>query len=127
VTTEPDPPAALEGPPLAADAVAPAFGRWWVPWSKAQLAAHPLRVTLDEHVASGKPTVRSEACDELAEHVRERAPAGSPELLHGDPSALLGRTDRCWWLHYDGIMGPGLGAALTTHGRVLVVWIVLEG
>jgi hypothetical protein len=71
--------------------------------------------------------VKAEACDELAEHVSARAPVGSPELLFGDPSALRGRTDRCWWLHHDGLLSTGLGAALASDGRVLVVWVVLEG
>lgn len=114
------------GPPLSTDAVVPSFRRWWATFSGDQLTSHPLRATLDERVATGG-TVRAEACDTLAEHVRERAPKGSPELLHGDPASLDGRTDRCWWLHHDGMLGPGLGAALASDGRVLAVWIVVEG
>lgn len=126
--TTPAPTAAPEplGPALAAEAVAPAFGRWWAAWSKEHLATHPLRATLDERVAAGG-TVKAHACDELAAHAHERAPVGSAELLYGNPAALRGRTDRCWWLHHDGMMGPGLGAALASDGRVLVVWVVREG
>lgn len=125
-TPEPSPEPASPGPPLAPEAVAPHFQRWWAAWSKEHLAAHPLRATLDERVAAGG-TVKAQGCDALAEHVQARAPLGSPELLHGDPAALRGRTDRCWWLHHDGMMGAGLGAALASDGRVLVVWVVLEG
>jgi hypothetical protein len=114
------------GPPLAAGEVAPAFQRWWATWSSEHLAAHPLRARLDERVKAGG-NAKAEACDVLAEHVRGRAPVGSPELLYGDPAALLGRSDRCWWLHHDGMMGAGLGAALASDGRVLAVWVVLEG
>lgn len=128
MTTTPVPSSepASPGPALAAEAVVPHFQRWWAAWSKEHLAAHPLRVTLDERVAAGG-TSKPQACDALAEHVRERAPLGSPELLHGDPAALRGRTDRCWWLHHDGMMGPGLGAALASDGQVLAVWVVREG
>lgn len=125
-TTPPSPEPEPPGPPLAAEAVVPHFQRWWKAWSRGHLASHPLRATLDERVAVGG-TVKAEACDALADHVKARAPAGSPELLHGDPAALRGRSDRCWWLHHDGMMGPGLGAALGSDGRVLVVWVVLEG
>ena len=124
-TTNPPTPAPA-GPPLAAEAVVPHFQRWWKAWSGEHMATHPLKATLDERVAAAG-TVRSEACDVLAEHVSARAPAGSPELLFGDPAALRGRSDRCWWVHHDGMMGAGLGAALASDGRVLVVWVVLEG
>jgi hypothetical protein len=122
--SHPDPPP--PGPALAPEAVVPHFQRWWATWTKEHLATHPLRVTFDERVAAGG-TVKAEACDVLAEHVAERAPAGSPELLYGDPSALRGRSDRCWWLHHDGMLSAGLGAALGRDGQVLVVWVVLEG
>lgn len=119
-------PPAAPGPPLSATDVVPTFQRWWKAWSPEHLASHPLRVTLDERVAAGG-RAKQEACDVLAEHVSERAPTGSPELLLGDPAALRGRGDRCWWLHHDGMMGPGLGAALASDGTALVVWIVSEG
>lgn len=114
------------GPPLAAAQVVPTFQRWWKPWSSEHLAAHPLEDRLDELVAAGGHA-KQEACDVLAEHVAARAPTGSPELLLGDPAVLRGRGDRCWWVHHDGMMGPGLGAALASDGTVLVVWIVSEG
>lgn len=125
-TPAPPPSHTPPGPPLAAAEVAPAFQRWWAPWSSEHLRAHPLKQGLDERVAAGGHA-KPQACDALAEHVTERAPAGSPELLYGDPAALRGRGDRCWWLHHDGMMGPGLGAALASDGTVLVVWIVSEG
>ena len=109
-----------------ADAVVPHFQRWWKVWSSEHLATHPLVATLDERVAAGGHA-KQEACDVLAEHIAERAPAGSPARLFGDPAALRGRSSRCWWLHHDGMMGPGLGAALASDGTVLVVWIVSEG
>jgi hypothetical protein len=114
------------GTPLASDAIAASFRRWWVTFSRDQLASHPDREWLDQRV-DATTTPRARSCDELAEHVRQRAPAGSPELLYGDASALEGRTDRCWWLHHDGMLDSGLGAALGSDGRVLAVWIVLEG
>lgn len=126
VTTTRPPTPAPEGPPLAADAVVPHFQRWWKVWSSEHLATHPLVATLDERVAAGGHA-KQEACDVLAEHIAERAPAGSPARLFGDPAALRGRSSRCWWLHHDGMMGPGLGAALASDGTVLVVWIVSEG
>ncbi len=121
------PPADAEppGPPLAAEEVVPTFRRWWAPWSKAQLAGHPLQATLDERVAAGG-TVRSEACGWLEAHVRERAPEGSPERLYWD-LAKIAQDAPCWWIHHDGMMGPGLGAALTRDGRVAAVWVVREG
>jgi hypothetical protein len=125
-TTPPSPEPEPAGPPLAAEAVVPHFQRWWKPWSNEHLAANPLKEELDERVAAGA-TAKSEACEQLAAHVSARAPVGSPELLFGDPAALHGRTDRCWWLHHDGMMSTGLGAALASDGRVLVVWVVLEG
>lgn len=121
-TASPPPP----GPPLAAADVVPAFQRWWTPWSSEHLAAHPLKARLDELVTAGGHA-KQEACDVLAEHVAARAPAGSPELLLGDPAVLRGRSERCWWLHHDGMIGAGLGAALAADGTVLVVWIVSEG
>ena len=123
---EPEPEPEPAGVPLTAEAVTPHFQRWWSKWSPEHLASNPLRVTLDERVAAGG-TVKAEACEVLADHVSARAPTGSAELLFGDPAALRGRTDRCWWLHHDGMMGAGLGAALASDGRVLVVWVVLEG
>ena len=127
-TPDPDPPPGdvAPGPPLAAADVGPAFQRWWTPWSKEHLATHPLKDRLDELAARGG-TVKEQACDALADHVADRAPAGSPERLLGDPAALRGRGERCWWLHHDGLMGPGLGAALASDGTVRVVWIVSEG
>lgn len=120
------PPRSPESGPLAADAVVPHFQRWWKRWSSQHLAADPRRTTLDERVAAGG-AARSTACDVLATHVEERAPAGSPELLLGDPATLRGRGGQCWWLHHDGLMGPGLGSALAEDGTVLVVWVVREG
>ena len=125
-TTTPSPEPEPAGPPMAAEAVVPHFQRWWKTWSAEHLVGNPLRDRLDARVAAGG-TVKSEACEVLAEHVKARAPVGSPELLFGDPAALHGRTDRCWWLHHDGMMSTGLGAALASDGRVLVVWVVLEG
>jgi hypothetical protein len=113
-TTPPSPEPA--GPPLAAEAVVPHFQRWWKAWSPEHLATNPLQARLDELVAAGG-TVKAQACDVLADHVEERAPTGSPELLYGTPAALRGRTDRCWWLHHDGMMGAGLGAALASDVR----------
>jgi hypothetical protein len=121
-SAEPEP----AGPPMAAEAVVPHFQRWWKTWSGEHLVGNPLRDRLDKRVAAGGK-VKSEACEVLADHVKARAPVGSPELLFGDPAALRGRTDRCWWLHHDGMMSTGLGAALASDGRVLVVWVVLEG
>lgn len=113
----PDPSSAPPlGSMLAPDAAVPTFRRWWATWSGEHLAANPLRDRLDELVARGG-TARTEACDVLAEHARERAPVGSSELLYGDPAALLGRTDRCWWLHHDGMMGPGLGRRWRVMGE----------
>ena len=114
------------GPPLAAADVVPTFQRWWNAWAPEHLASHPLRDRFDELVAADGHA-KPQACDELAEHVSARAPAGSPERLFGDPAALRGRGDRCWWLHHDGMMGAGVGAALASDGTVLVVWIVSEG
>lgn len=128
--TVPTPPSAdvepfVLKPMLAAEEVVPTFQRWWSSWSKAQLAGHPLQATLDERVAAGG-TVRSEACGWLVAHVRERAPEGSPERLLWDDAAIT-QDARCWWIHHDGMMGPGLGAVLTSHGRVAAVWVVREG
>lgn len=124
-TTNPSTPERT-GPSLSTEAVVPHFQRWWKEWSAERMATHALRGRLDELVAAGG-TVKPEACDVLAEHVSTRAPVGSPELLFGEPDALRGRTDRCWWVHHDGMMGAGLGAALASDGRVLAVWVVLEG
>jgi hypothetical protein len=118
--------APVPGPPLSREAVASTFRQWWATFSPELAGPESARRTLDDLVKAGS-TPREEDCAELAEHVRQRAPFGSPQLLHGDPSALEGRTDRCWWLHHDGFMGPGLGAALASDGRVLAVWVVLEG
>jgi hypothetical protein len=126
VTTTNPPTPERTGPSLSTEAVVPHFQRWWKEWSAERMATHPLRGRLDELVAAGG-TVKAEACDVLAEHVSTRAPVGSPELLLGDPAALRGRSDRCWWVHHDGMMGAGLGAALASDGRVLAVWVVLEG
>ena len=124
VTTPPKNPE--PGPPLTADTVVPHFQRWWKQWSSEHLAAHLQKATLDERVAAGA-AAKLEACAVLAAHVEERAPVGSPELLFGDPATLRGRGDRCWWLHHDGLMGPGLGSVLASDGTVLVVWVVREG
>jgi hypothetical protein len=126
VTTTTPPIPERNGPSLSAEAVVPHFQRWWKEWSAAHMATHPLKGRLEELVATGG-TVKSQACDVLAEHVSTRAPMGSPELLFGDPDALRGLGDRCWWVHHDGMMGAGLGAALAIDGRVLAVWVVLEG
>jgi hypothetical protein len=125
-TTPPSPEPEPAGPPMAAEAVVPHFQRWWKTWSAEHLASNPLQARLDGRVAAGG-TVKTQACEELADHVSARAPAGSPELLFGDPAALRGRADRCFWLHHDGMMSTGLGAALASDGTVLVVWVVLEG
>jgi len=124
VTTTPPSPEPL-GPAMAADAVVAHFQRWWKPWSDEHLATNPLKARLDERVAAGG-TVNTKACDELADHVSARARAGSV-VLFGNPSALHGRSDHCWWVHHDGMMTTGLGAALASDGKVLVVWVVLEG
>jgi hypothetical protein len=125
VTTTPPTPEPA-GPPLSTEAVVPQFQRWWKTWSVDAMAGHPLKARVDELVAAGG-TVKAEACDVLADHVTERAPMGSAELLFGDPAALRGRGDRCWWVHHDGMLSAGLGAALASDGRVLAVWVVLEG
>lgn len=122
---EPSPLPEPPGPPLAAADVVPHFQRWWKVWSSENLT-NPRKATLDARVAA-RGTVEAEACDVLGEHVKKHAPVGSPELLFGDPAALLGRGDRCWWVHHDGRIGPGVGAALASDGTVLVVWVVLEG
>jgi hypothetical protein len=120
--TKPQP----SGPALAAEAVVPHFQAWWKTWSSEHLVGHPLKARLDERVAAGG-TAKEEACDVLAAHVEERAPAGSQELLYGDPAALRRAGERCWSVHHDGMMGPGLGGALANDGAVLAVWVVLEG
>lgn len=124
--TEPAPTPELAAPPIARDQVVATFQRWWTPFSNAQLTSHPLRAQLDALAAAGG-TPKQDACERLASHVDERAPAGSPALLHGAAARLREQDQPCWWLHHDGMMGPGLGAVLASDGRVLVVWIVSEG
>ncbi len=129
-TSEPEAPHATEpehaGPPISREQVVATFQRWWTPFSNAQLTSHPLRAQLDALAAAGG-TPKQDACERLAGHVDERAPAGSPALLHGATARLREQDEPCWWLHHDGMMGPGLGAVLASDGRVLVVWIVSEG
>ena len=51
----------------------------------------------------------------------------SEELyVHGTITDLDG-VGPVWVVTYDGMLGPGLGAALTRSGQVLLVWIVPEG
>jgi hypothetical protein len=112
--------------PLAASDVIPTFKHWWKEWAPEHLASHPLKAKLDELVAMGGRAKQVE-CEALANQVDERAPSGSPELLLGDAVKLRGSTGQCWWLHHDGLTGPGLGAALAADGTVLAVWIISEG
>jgi hypothetical protein len=123
---DPSPTPEPVGAPIGREQVVETFQRWWTPWSLERLATHPLRAQLDALVAAGA-TLTSDSCDRLAAHIDERAPSGSPELLFGDTARLREGAETCWWLHHDGMMGPGLGAALASDGQVWVVWIVSEG
>ena len=112
---------------LQKDQVTAALQSFWPSFHASKLSDHPLAARLDELVKEGAPQVKKQACSAYAQHVGERLAPSAPELLLGELKTLQGRSGDCWTLHYDGMMGPGLGAALTLDGEVLFVWIIAEG
>ena len=112
---------------LEKEQVVPHFQKFWTGLRAAQRGGDPLAARLDELVNTGKPHVQKQECFDYWEHVSLRVTPGDPELLMGDLPALKIRSGSCWTLHYDGMMGPGLGAALSPDGTALLVWIVAEG
>jgi hypothetical protein len=117
--------AAAGGGALARDAVAPTFRRWWAGFSSHN--PDERAGSFNEQIRTDHATPRQLACRALGERLRERAAGGLADLVHGDLAALEAHPGPCWTLHYDGMLGPSLAAALTLDGRVLAVWRIPEG
>ncbi|MFC2171355.1 hypothetical protein ACFLU6_01835 [Acidobacteriota bacterium] len=112
---------------LKQEQVVPHFQKLWKDLHAVQLQGHPLAARLNELVTTNKPRLLQQECTAYGTFVSERVASGDPELLLGDLAALKNLTGKCWTLHYDGLMGPGLGAAMAPDGEVLLIWIVAEG